>query len=136
MDAVSNHQSGSKRVSPLLVAVAASVTIACLIGLSAYTGMLPGKRVPVREEGPLPRSESKPSQPAGCALCGTIESIRSIDVVDDAGATSGTTTMPRKAFRVTLRMDDGSFRTISLSSPPAFVVGDKVRVVEGRLVKA
>ena len=136
MDAVTNHQSGSTRISPLVVAVAASVTIACLVGVSAYTGMLPGKRVPTtRDEVPLPRSESKPSQAAACALCGTIESIRSVDVPDDAGGTSGTTA-PRKAFRVTLRMDDGSFRTISLSSPPAFAVGDKVRVVEGRLVKA
>jgi hypothetical protein len=34
-----------------------------------------------------------------------------------------------------VRMDDGSFRTVSLSSPPAFAVGDKVRVVEGKLVR-
>lgn len=134
MQAVSNHQSGSKRISPLLVAVAASVTIACLVGLSAYTGMLPGKRAPMRDEGSLPRIESRASQPSTCALCGTIESIRSMDVLDDGTGTGGTA--PRKAFRVTLRMDDGSFRTISLSSPPVFAVGERVRVVEGRLVKA
>ncbi len=33
-------------------------------------------------------------------------------------------------------MDDGSFRTVSLSSAPPFNVGDKVRVIEGRLVRA
>jgi hypothetical protein len=33
-------------------------------------------------------------------------------------------------------MDDGSYRTVSLSSPPAMAVGDKVRVVEGKLVRA
>jgi hypothetical protein len=33
-------------------------------------------------------------------------------------------------------MDDGSFRTVSLPSAPAFTVGDKVRVVEGKLVRA
>jgi len=42
----------------------------------------------------------------------------------------------RLVYRVTLRMDDGSFRAISLSSPPSFAVGEKVRVVEGRLVRA
>src|SRR6266481_8448274 len=41
----------------------------------------------------------------------------------------------RYAYRVTVRMDDGSFRTISLSSPPTLAVGDKVRVVEGKLVR-
>jgi outer membrane lipoprotein SlyB len=40
------------------------------------------------------------------------------------------------AYRVTIRMDDGSFRTVSLPSAPAFTVGDKVRVVEGKLVRA
>lgn len=153
MQAVSNHQSGSKRISPLLLAVAASVTIACLIGLSAYTGMLPGKLAPMRDEGPALRSESKPGT---CALCGTIESIRTVEVMDDASASPGTAAPSaldapggtasgsevernarrRLVFRVTLRMDDGSFRAISLSSPPAFSVGDKVRVVEGRLVRA
>ena len=40
------------------------------------------------------------------------------------------------AYRVTVRMDDGSFRTLSQSSPPAFAVGDKVRVVDGTLAHA
>lgn len=40
------------------------------------------------------------------------------------------------AYRVTVRMDDRSFRTLSQSSPPAFAVGDKVRVIDGTLVRA
>jgi len=40
------------------------------------------------------------------------------------------------AYRVTIRMDDGSFRTVSVPSAPTFSVGDKVRVVESRLVRA
>lgn len=171
MEAVTSHQSGSTRVSPLIVAVAASVAIAGLIGLSALTGMLPNKRAPLRDEGPVPKGESKPSQPGTCAVCGTIESIRTVEVLDEGGGNagsaepkSGTDTggaganaapsvidtlgsfvggsdagknvRKRQVFRVTLRMDDGSFRAISLSSPPAFAVGDKVRVVEGRLVRA
>jgi hypothetical protein len=165
MEAVTNHQSGSTRISPLVVAVTASVVIAGLIGLIALTGVLPNKRAPMRDEGPLPRGESKPSQPGTCALCGTVESIRMVEVQDETTSTkSGADTAgtgasqtlsvldtlsgvvsgseaernarKRKVFRVTLRMDDGSFRAISLSSPPAFAVGDKVRVVEGRLVRA
>jgi outer membrane lipoprotein SlyB len=157
MEAVTNHESGSARISPLVAAVAASVTIACLVGLSAYTGMLPGKRAAMRDEGPVPRSETGPqARPGTCALCGTVESIRTVEVMDDAAASPGTAAPSaldapggtpggsevernarrRLVFRVTLRMDDGSFRAISLSSPPAFAVGDKVRVVEGRLVRA
>jgi outer membrane lipoprotein SlyB len=36
-------------------------------------------------------------------------------------------------YRVTVRMDDGSFRTVSQASAPAFAVGDKVRLVQGAL---
>lgn len=171
MEAVTNHQSGSTRIRPLVVAVAALVVMGGLIGVSAYTGVLPNKRASAQDEGSVVRSEPKPGQAAACALCGTIESIRSVEVLDETGsavgaadsrsgtdaASSGSSTetsvldtlsgvvfgsadarsaRKRLVYRVTLRMDDGSFRAISLPSPPAFAVGDKVRVVEGRLVRS
>jgi hypothetical protein len=135
------NQSGSTRIGPLFVAVAASVTVATLIGLGALTGMLPNKRLPARDEGPLPRAELPSAKPSACALCGTIESIRTVEVSEDSGAVAAAGNDPgkiarkRHAYRVTVRMDDGSFRTVSLSTPPEFAIGDKVRVVEGRLVR-
>jgi outer membrane lipoprotein SlyB len=167
MDAATN-QSGSTRLRPLVVAVAASVAVAGVVGLGALAGKLPAQRAPIRSEEPLARVEPKPAQQSVCALCGTIESIRTVEVLEDAGpagaaepkgaaesggassqasmldtlsnAFSGNdaarSARKRYAYRVTVRMDDGSFRAISLSSPPAFAVGDKVRVVEGRLVRS
>ena len=38
------------------------------------------------------------------------------------------------SYRVTVRMDDGSFRTISQPSAPALTVGERVRVVDGTVV--
>lgn len=169
--AVVTRKFGSIRISPLVAAVAASAAIASLIGLAALTGVATNERAPMRDEGPLPRVEPKPSRPGTCALCGTIESIRTIEVPDqvsapvgaadfgnpsEAGAASANTAASvldtlsgvvtgnaaeknvrkRLVYRITLRMDDGSFRAISLSSPPSFTVGEKVRVVEGRLVRA
>jgi outer membrane lipoprotein SlyB len=161
------------RIRSLVVAAAASMTVAALIALSAVTGVLPSKRAPTAPtaDEPLSKAEPKSSLPGACALCGTIESVRTVEVLDEARATaraadsrSGTGTnsagagvstsvletlsgvvsgsasetalRKRLVYRVTLRMDDGSFRAISLSSAPAFAVGDKVRVVEGRLVRA
>jgi outer membrane lipoprotein SlyB len=169
--AVVTRQLGSTRISPLVVAIAASAAIASLIGLGALTGVATNERSPLRDEVPLPRVEPKPGQQGACALCGTIESIRTVEVLDQVGATASTAdsrngaeagavgasaatsvldtlssvvtgnaaennVRKRLVYRVTLRMDDGSFRAISLSSPPSFAVGDKVRVVEGRLVRA
>ena len=38
------------------------------------------------------------------------------------------------SYRVTVRMDDGSFRTLSQSSAPAVAVGERVRVVNGTVI--
>src|SRR5689334_8509120 len=125
MEAVT-HQSGATQISPLVAAVAASVTIASLIGLGAVSGMLPIARSSVQKEARLAGADIKTVPPSACSLCGTVESIRTFDVSE--GGTG-------QVYRVTVRMADGSFRAISLSTPPAFAVGEKVRVVEGKLVR-
>jgi outer membrane lipoprotein SlyB len=148
------------------------VLIASLIGVGAVTGWLPGGLWP-RQGDALPAdSGRKAIHPSSCAVCGTVEAIRTVEVRDEAGGAgpaaggpagasggqalgrSGGTAVTllgaggaiagneiernvkkRYAYRVTVRMDDGSFRTISLSSPPTLGVGDKVRVVQGKLVR-
>jgi outer membrane lipoprotein SlyB len=69
---------------------------------------------------------------------GDAEASRSTTILGFAGGTFAageSVVKKRPAYRVTVHMDDGSFRTVSLSSPPAFAVGDKVRVVEGKLTR-
>jgi outer membrane lipoprotein SlyB len=38
------------------------------------------------------------------------------------------------SYRVTVRMDDGSFRTLSQSSTPAVAIGERVRVGGGAVI--
>jgi len=40
----------------------------------------------------------------------------------------------RYAYRVTVRMDDGSYRTFSQSSAPALAIGEHVRIVNGAVL--
>jgi len=164
--------SGATRTGPLVTTGATLVTL-CLIGVAAITGLLPGI-VPQDRSG-APRAETaRAAAKNNCAVCGTVESIRTFELRSEAGGAgaagggvsgavvgnrtgggNGSTAMTilglagaaiagneieknvkkRYAYRVTVRMDDGSFRTISLSSPPTLAVGDKVRVVEGKLVR-
>jgi len=134
-------------------------------------GWMPGKAPNARQNAPAREPTRMTVQPSNCALCGTVESIRTVELRSvpdaagrggaggaDAGRTgqesSATTILEsvaeaitgggregeknpskRFAYRVTVRMDDGSYRTVSQSTPPALAVGDKVRVVEGRLVR-
>lgn len=37
-------------------------------------------------------------------------------------------------YRITVRMDDGTTRTLAQETPPGFGIGEKVRIVDGRLV--
>jgi len=148
------------------------VLIAGLIGVGAVTGWLHSGLSPKQGDARPADPGHTPVPPSSCALCGTVESIRTVEVRDEAGGAGAAAGGPgatgggeqtigeggsavtllgaggaiagseieknvkkRYAYRVTVRMDDGSFRTISLSSPPTLAVGDKVRVVEGKLVR-
>lgn len=154
---------GSIQTNPLIAGAAVAVTILGAIGVAAITGVLPNATW--HTQGDMPVTDSAQSaRTTNCALCGTVESIRTVEVRDEAlgalagglagigqarstaiagtagGAASGneieTNVKKRYAYRVTVRMDDGSYRTVSLSIPPALGLGDKVRVIEGKLVRA
>jgi outer membrane lipoprotein SlyB len=161
---VKTDNPGSTRANPLIAAVVVSVMILSVIGVAAITGVVPSTTSP-RIEGMALAESAIRAEITNCALCGTVESIRTVELRDEAGgglggglaaaaigkdgsttivgtdgtaasgSEIGTSVKKRYAHRVTVRMDDGSYRTVSLSSPPALAVGDKVRVVEGKLVR-
>jgi outer membrane lipoprotein SlyB len=158
------------RIETLFAGRAVPVLIAGLIGVAAVTSWLHSGLSPKQGDARPADTGRKPAPANSCALCGTVESIRTVEVRDEAGgagaaggpgsvgeqsiggsgnavtllgaggAIAGSeiekNVKKRYAYRVTVRMDDGSFRTISLSNPPTLAVGDKVRVVEGKLVRA
>ena len=157
------------RIDTLFAGRAVPVLIAGLIGVAAVTSWLHSGLSPKQSDSRAADTGRKPVPANSCALCGTVESIRIVEVRDEAGGAGATAggpgageqtvggggtavtllgaggaiagseieknTKKRYAYRVTVRMDDGSFRTISLSSPPTLAVGDQVRVVEGKLVR-
>src|SRR5882762_5859138 len=151
------------RIDTLFAGRAVPVLIAGLVGVAAVTGWLHSGLSPTQGDARSADTGRKPVPASSCALCGTVESIRTVEVRDEAGGPSGAgdqavggggtaatllgagdaiagsdiekNMKKRYAYRVTVRMDDGSFRTISVSSPPTFAVGDKVRVIEGKLVR-
>jgi len=116
------------KINPLMAGAAVSVVLG-LVGVGAITGVLPSALSQKQSDTPQAQADAGTSaQPSKCAICGTVEAIRSVEARRDA---SGIPT-----YRVTVRMDDGSYRAVSLAGPPGFAVGDKVRVVEGKLIRA
>lgn len=74
--------------------------------------------------------------PSTCASCGTVEAIRTIELRGDAAGVQELEQHQSKriAYRVTVRLDDGSYRTLSQATPPSIAVGGKVRIVDGAVV--
>lgn len=95
---------------------------------------------------------SKPARPGICSNCG---SVVSIDVIQQEGEGTGPRTIATvvgisggayadyeiekhangtNSYNVAVRMDDGSSRNFDYDVMPAYRAGDKVKVVEDRLV--
>ena len=174
---------GFKRPHPLVLGAAASVMVVSLMAAASIGGLLPdarsGKtdmrteRSSVDARNPLRIESGATARGSICASCGTVESIRSMELKGDAtglgavagGATGavignqmgrghGNTAMTILAaaggalvgneieknakrhysYRVTIRMEDGSFRTISQPNAPGVAVGERVRIVDGAVV--
>lgn len=41
-----------------------------------------------------------------------------------------------KQYNVSVRMDDGNFKSLTFDTAPAFAIGEKVKVIDGKLVKS
>lgn len=112
-----------------------------------------------RPEAPPERAlgEINPSPAVACESCGIVEAIRTVEVRTEQVDTREAGERPKGAgavviailgggrkpegadpkrvsYRVTTRMDDGSYRTLSQPTPPTVSVGDRIRVVEGAVV--
>jgi hypothetical protein len=136
--------SGHVPAATLPVALGVSLVSACLAGLGVV--LLYGDFAP------------HPAQPVAaaaqvCGYCGVVESIRrvrtpeprfeasTITVSRDAGilmligALGGTriTPPPSMFYEVSVRMADGSVRAMRESRVPRWRIGDRVKVVKGRI---
>lgn len=134
MEQIETDRMNTERMNPRVVGVAVAVMIASILGIGAIAGRIPqaGSQKPLEAQRPAakpvkavdPASRSdRAAATQHCATCGTVESVRAVEVKD--GAT---------AYRVTIRMDDGSFRAISQPIAPGYGVGEKVRVIDSSVV--
>jgi hypothetical protein len=101
-----------------------------LVG-AAVVGLVSPRSAEKLEAAPQKEPDGAPRRALGaaCANCGTVEAIRTVMV---AGPADGT---KRPVYRITVRMDDGSFRTLSQATPPSVAVGETVRITDGAVVR-
>jgi len=152
---------------PLFVGAALSVILCALVAAAAITGVIPSAL-----SSRSAAQAGAPAATAACDNCGTIQSIRQVQLNGSAsgvGAVAGGLTgavvghqfgrgdgrtaltvlgaaggayagnaiekdmKKSTAWRITVLMDDASHRTVSQPEHPALAVGDKVRVLDGRV---
>ena len=107
---------------PLVIAAGIAVLLFGLVGAAAVTGLLPAGLSP---QGAAQEKTAKAAaaRKSTCRNCGIVTWVRTVQV-DGSN---------RKAHRhtehsITVRMDDGSERTLSQVAAPSFAVGARVRV--------
>lgn len=186
-----------KLLYPSMVIAAITVTVFSLLGIASLTGMLPiahsetvdtpypaaaltaGDTPPAEsktaaEPRVAERGSRKPVVAAACRNCGTVESVRLVEVKGEgtglgavaggvAGALLGNgmgrgngrtamtviggaggayvgneiekNTRKSTSYRIRVRMEDGSVRTLYQREAPGVAAGDRVRIVDGVAVQ-
>lgn len=139
----------SRRNVPSL-RVSTLISAAVVVGVVVVTGLLAPNALrraslPLSEVGGGARPTPEPAihlhDPSICPVCGVVEAVRPYEIravrgmpaADDGPAGADPNLVPRTAWRVTVRMEDGSYRTLSQPKRPAFKTGDRVRIVDGAL---
>jgi len=116
---------------PALIGAGVAVLLFSLVGAAAVSGVMPQD---IAAHNPLasPLVESTASAVAAkksdCRACGVIASIRALELRSDAASAGSSSAEKRRVYRVTVRMDDGSERSLSLDAAPLYAVGTRVRV--------
>jgi len=106
---------------PLVIGAGVAVLLFSLIGAAAITGVLPTTK---HEADPLENTAAAAAaRKAACKTCGVVASVRTVETAEAASGSA-----KHKVYRVTVRMDDGSERILSVASVPGFGVGARVRV--------
>jgi uncharacterized protein YcfJ len=150
---IPNSTSKSAR-APAPVAPQAAAAVV-LVAVGQPKAMAAKKREPVHlvsADLPPRAAASKPVRPGICSNCG---SVVSIDVIQHEGEDARPRTIATvvgisggayagheiekhangdNTYNVAVRMDDGSSRGFDYDAMPAYRAGDKVKVVDGRLV--
>ena len=111
---------------PLVIAAGIAVLLFSLVGAAAVTGLLPAVAPAADPHSAATQKTAKAAaarKSSACRNCGVVTWVRTIEVDGSSKRAE-----KRTEHSITVRMDDGSERTLSQVTAPAFSVGARVRV--------
>lgn len=118
---------------PPLLAASLSIIVVSVAATAAVAAFVPSARsekVETSVENSLSAASQEALRESLCASCGTLVGARRVESsVDQTESEPIVVT-----YRVTVRMVNGTFRTLSQPMPPAVSPGGGVRIVDGAVV--
>jgi hypothetical protein len=111
------------RIQSLIALAAASVI---MIGLGSIAGIVASLSRSSSLHGEVPVAVATKPLDRGCLDCGVVVAVKEVQLKGKAD--------PVSQFQIRVRMSDGSERTLTYTNPPAWKAGDRVRLLNGRLV--
>jgi hypothetical protein len=111
---------------PLGIAAGIAVLLFSLVGAAAVTGLLPSAPPATDAHGAATQKTAKAAaarKSSACRNCGVVTWVRTVEVDG-----SNKRAEKRTEHSITVRMDDGSERTVSQVAAPTVSVGARVRV--------
>jgi hypothetical protein len=117
------------RIQSFIAASAASVIVVALGAIASIAGYL-SSRADGAAHGAVPVAVAARPLDRGCMDCGVVVQVRSIELKGRKMEPARVT----KRYQIQVRMSDGSVKTLTYSSAPAWKAGDRVRLQNGRLV--
>jgi hypothetical protein len=146
------------KTNPLVIIAAVSVIIFSLVGIGAITGDILALNSETSEPAARGKvsgiklkitpiflekraSAQKVEQAKPCANCAVVDSIIVNEVKGDSGGVdlvangvAGGKIAAASTYQVKVRMDDGTYRVITQQNQPVFHVGEKVKIVNDKIV--
>lgn len=108
---------------PVVLGGGVAILLFSLVGGAAITGVMPqdiAKHNPLANPLVDTTASAAAAKRSNCRTCGVISAIRPIRIEGQSGTVA--------AYRVTVRMDDGSERMLSQSTQPLLPIGARVRI--------
>jgi hypothetical protein len=119
------------RIQSFLAAASASVLV---IGMGAIAGIAAHLSYS-KADGEVPVAVAAKPLDRSCMDCGVVVGVRSIEL--GGRKPRGRQLEPAPAsrrYQIQVRMSDGSVKTLTYGTAPAWKAGDRVRLQNGRLV--
>ena len=111
------------RIQSLIALTAASVI---MVGLGSIAGIV-ATLSRSSSHGDVPVAVATKPLDKGCPDCGVVVAVKQVEL-------KGRKAESASQYQIRVRMSDGSERTVTYTNPPAWKAGDRVRLLNGRLV--